>query len=934
MTYGIQTLTITDQAGNIDRLPNPSSSGQVLISTGTTTSPDWKTLAQANIAAADAYLPITGGTLTGALTGTTAAFTGITLTGGSSGVVKATSGALSIGSVALGSEVSGTLPVGSGGTGQTSITGIMYGTGSAISTVSTTNVASGSVLKYTGSGYTFDTIGNILPPITSLTCASSGTTIANDMFLRAGANVTDNPTWQHITASNIYGASNSYPSVLISAGGATSGTSTGNWLPTDTLSTTPQILAALSGSGNGLRFYNPADLGLITSIPAITSLSSGATSSDVGKILSVSSTSPYNAEWIDKVPVAHGGTGANTLTGILLGNGTNPITGITATDSNTFLKWTGSQYTFAAISDITGAYLPLAGGVMHGVGGYGENGRNAPLSTNLLENYGRYYGLAWTEKTSDTNSTSIVIETSIAANTTSGFPTPSDEKPFQVLVTGFDLANNAKTLNVKIVLAITSSGSPNLDTSHSGWTSSGTAVVTNVEYAVNSTTNKYILRLTVPSSKYRVNVDGLCDYVVTRDQYWVDNVNTYLYGLWSISTTASGSPTFTSLNQTWNYLKDIPTGISTAGIVRIDSNQKLTVSGNAVTVAEGGTGKSSLTAYALLAGGTTATGDIQQVTTGTSGQVLVSNGSSALPSFQTLTIPSAPTNLPLVDNETGSLGTAGTYATEDHQHPLPYSVTAAKKLYTARRIGIGGAVTAVSQEFDGTGDILLITENIDPNYILGTIPISKIPTGTSSSTVAVGNHTHSTYLPKAGGDMTGAINFPASLTTPVTWPEHSGIAYFGAGELSVINDVSFAVKGNTEFRQIFEADFQESGASEGVYQKRVDLVHTNHKNTVYNIACGEGSQINNFVRNIKLPSPTADNLGDKLTIYFTKKTSQYNGSINATCATTSRLMKFDYTSTSSLTWSNGNIVEFVCVQMENNGSDYFWRAIKLVEQSW
>lgn len=55
-----------------------------------------------------------------------------------------------------------------------------------------------------------------------------------------------------------------------------------------------------------------------------------------------------------------------------------------------------------------------------------------------------------------------------------------------------------------------------------------------------------------------------------------------------------------------------------------------------VTVAQGGTGVSSLTAYAVMCGGTTSTGAVQSIASvGTSGQVLTSNGAGALPTFQT-----------------------------------------------------------------------------------------------------------------------------------------------------------------------------------------------------------------------------------------------------------------------------------------------------------
>lgn len=57
--------------------------------------------------------------------------------------------------------------------------------------------------------------------------------------------------------------------------------------------------------------------------------------------------------------------------------------------------------------------------------------------------------------------------------------------------------------------------------------------------------------------------------------------------------------------------------------------------GTAVTVPYGGTGDASFTAYSVICGGTTSTGVLQSVSgVGTSGQVLTSNGASALPTWQ------------------------------------------------------------------------------------------------------------------------------------------------------------------------------------------------------------------------------------------------------------------------------------------------------------
>ena len=57
--------------------------------------------------------------------------------------------------------------------------------------------------------------------------------------------------------------------------------------------------------------------------------------------------------------------------------------------------------------------------------------------------------------------------------------------------------------------------------------------------------------------------------------------------------------------------------------------------GTPVTAAYGGSGLSTLTAYAVLCGGTTATGNFQQVSgLGTTGYVLTSNGAGVLPTWQ------------------------------------------------------------------------------------------------------------------------------------------------------------------------------------------------------------------------------------------------------------------------------------------------------------
>lgn len=72
------------------------------------------------------------------------------------------------------------------------------------------------------------------------------------------------------------------------------------------------------------------------------------------------------------------------------------------------------------------------------------------------------------------------------------------------------------------------------------------------------------------------------------------------------------------------------------------------VGGTDVAVADGGTGRSSHTAYAVLCGGTTTTAAQQSIASvGSSGQVLTSNGAGALPTFQSISVDYASGNAAL-----------------------------------------------------------------------------------------------------------------------------------------------------------------------------------------------------------------------------------------------------------------------------------------------
>jgi hypothetical protein len=74
---------------------------------------------------------------------------------------------------------------------------------------------------------------------------------------------------------------------------------------------------------------------------------------------------------------------------------------------------------------------------------------------------------------------------------------------------------------------------------------------------------------------------------------------------------------------------------STSGVPLVSNGSSSQPSFTTAVVAGGGTGNTTFTAYSIIAAGTTSTGAFQNVSgVGTAGQVLTSNGASALPTWQ------------------------------------------------------------------------------------------------------------------------------------------------------------------------------------------------------------------------------------------------------------------------------------------------------------
>jgi hypothetical protein len=155
-------------------------------------------------------------------------------------------------------------------------------------------------------------------------------------------------------------------------------------------------------------------------------------------------------------------------------------------------------------------------------------------------------------------------------------------------------------------------------------------------------------------------------------------------------------------------------------------------------------------------------------------------------------------------------GTAGTTsATSGSSLAVPYVTVNAQ-----------GIVTGYGTHTHTISGFLTSASTLDATKLSGTIPIASIPTGTSSTTVALGNHTHS-YLPLSGGTLTGDIYIhyirtqKGSLsiendTLPMTYitstTENTGFGYKNTNEnpVFVIDDMhsliycapSYTISGN------------------------------------------------------------------------------------------------------------------------------------------
>lgn len=226
------------------------------------------------------------------------------------------------------------------------------------------------------------------------------------------------------------------------------------------------------------------------------------------------------------------------------------------------------------------------------------------------------------------------------------------------------------------------------------------------------------------------------------------------------------------------------------GTIATQNSSNVSITGGTVTgitditVADGGTGVSSLTAYAPIFGGTTSTGAVQSGTVGTSGQVLTSNGAGALPTFQ------SPLWTEIIAASDQNKSSDTTLATDSE---LFFTMTANKayafEAYILYSSPVGGATPDFKIAF--TGPATLSGQYFVEYYITNTDAIGAYAAIAAGSPGTLGTST-SPRLAKITGWMSSTAGGTGS----------SGFQFQWAQSVSNANNVTRLAGSILRYRQI------------------------------------------------------------------------------------------------------------------------------------
>lgn len=236
--------------------------------------------------------------------------------------------------------------------------------------------------------------------------------------------------------------------------------------------------------------------------------------------------------------------------------------------------------------------------------------------------------------------------------------------------------------------------------------------------------------------------------------------NMYGLNLGGVTNTACAAGTcnrfaiFAPTNSNWDSLFEYN---GTVNVINNTGQLNLSSVFNTLAVANGGTGNASATAYALQAGGTTSTGAHQSLTTGSSGNILVSGGSAALPTWQANTAVNTCSDCLIQNPLTTGRNTVS---------PTTASVVG----LTVNATNSTAATTAIFNQGQGADNVSVNTTNTTGTQTNG-ILFNRNGTG--------GTTTNGIQIQQTLGTLTNGLVFSGTITNDITAASGRGLTVVG-----------------------------------------------------------------------------------------------------------------------------------------------------------
>jgi hypothetical protein len=205
--------------------------------------------------------------------------------------------------------------------------------------------------------------------------------------------------------------------------------------------------------------------------------------------------------------------------------------------------------------------------------------------------------------------------------------------------------------------------------------------------------------------------------------------------------------------------------------------------GTAVTVPYGGTGLTSTTAYSLICGGTTTTSSLQSLASVAAGQILTSNGVSALPAYSA-TLPST------VQSNITSVGTITSGTWHGTAVTVPYGGTGLTST-TANQILYSSAANTIAGLATGNNGVLVTSATGVPS-ILANGTTGQVLTATTGAPVSWTTPTSGTVTSVSG--TAGQITVVNGTTTPVI---SIAATYVGQTSITTLGTITSGVWNGT-----------------------------------------------------------------------------------------------------------------------------------------